>query len=199
MAIEFLQGHMDGYLSNQNNYYIYNHQGKWTWLSNDVDYVMGNFVGNQSSLWTGDYMKFGDKSRPLMQAILNVPEFSTAYEGYIKKLVQELYNLQAFSPRIDALKAMLVEDVNWDQSLPKMTGQPNSPVADGLEKVQEYVSKLARGGHAANVHDYYQRITSPRLTFDMAIDGQTGYSTLYGLKEWIENKAANVRMALHMS
>jgi hypothetical protein len=199
MAVEFLQGHLDGYLNNQNNYYVYDNNGKWTWLSNDMDYVMGNSVGNQTKLWTGDYTQFGDTSkRPLMQAILAVSEFHTAYEGYITKLVQKLYNLDVLGPRIDAHQAMLSEDVDWDHGLQKMTNEESNPGLEGIEKIQDYVSKLTRSGTDVDVNDYYERLHSPNITFEQSINGVTGYSTLYGLKQWIANKAANTKQSLNI-
>ncbi|KAG2173487.1 hypothetical protein INT44_007078 [Umbelopsis vinacea] len=200
MAIEFLQGHMDGYQNNQNNYYVYDNNGKWTWLSNDMDYVMGNSIGNQTKLWTGDYTQFGDMSkRPLMKAILAVPEFRAAYEKCIARLVNKLYNLDVLGPRIDAHQAMLSEDVAWDHSLPKMINEVSNPGLEGIEKIQDYVSKLTKMDAEIDVKDYHERLHSPNVTFEQAINGVTGYSTLYGLKQWIANKSGNIKQSLHIS
>jgi hypothetical protein len=192
MAFEFFQGHMDGYLNNMNNYYVYNYNNKWTWLSNDMDYVMGNSIGNHSTLYTGDYLKFGDIQRPLMQAILKQPEFHQLYREYIMKIRNELYNLDVLGPRIDGIKNMLLEDVNWDQSLPRVSSGSNSLGLSNEATMSDYVDRLSVGGLELDWEDYRNRIQDPNITFDMAVNGETGYKTLYGLKQWIKNKADDV-------
>lgn len=196
MAFEFLQGHMDGYLNNMNNYYVYNHNNKWTWLSNDMDYVMGNSIGNHSTLYTGDYLKFGNTQRPLMQAILKQPEFHQMYKDHIIKIRKELYNLDVLGPRIDSLQNMLLEDVNWDQSLPKVSSGASTPGSSNEATMSEYVSRLSVGGLQLDWNDYKERLQDTNISFDMAVNGETGHQTLYGLKQWIRNKAEEVTRSL---
>lgn len=100
-----------------------------------MGYVMGNSAGNQTALQAGDYLRFGDMWRPLMHAILKVPEFSVAYESYISKFVKELYNLQFLGPRIDALKSMLAQGISWNHSLTRMIGEYGSSALKEMEKV----------------------------------------------------------------
>ncbi|KAG2171518.1 hypothetical protein INT43_008244, partial [Umbelopsis isabellina] len=196
MAFEFLQGHMDGYLNNMNNYYVYNHNNKWTWLSNDMDYVMGNSIGNHSNLYTGDYLKFGHMERPLVQAILKQPELHQMYKDFIIKIRNELYNLDILGPRIDGLHNMLLEDVNWDHSLPKVSSGASNPGTSNEATMSEYVSRLSVGGLQLDWNDYKERLQDPNISFDMAVNGETGHQTLYGLKQWIKNKAEEVTRSL---
>jgi CotH kinase protein len=196
MAFEFFQGHMDGYLNNANNYLLYDNNKQWTWLSSDLDFTMGNFGSNQTALTTGDYTQYSNTSRPLLKAVLNVPEFNATYKEYITKIEQELYRLDILGPRIDSFKTQIEEDVNWDSTVERLSKGFSITSVTQIGILSNQTITVPGGGIAFNVPAFFGRINSTNITFDAAVNGETNYSTLYGLKQWIDNKSANANQSL---
>jgi hypothetical protein len=206
MAFEFFQGHMDGYLNNANNYLIYENSNKqWQWISSDLDFSMGNFGANQTTLTTGDYTQYANTTRPLLKNVLAVPEFNQTYRDYITKIEQELYRLDILGPRIDSFKTLIEEDANWDATVEKLSPGFTSNVTQigdipiptiSPSQIPNGTFTAPGGGIAFNTQEFLARMTSKNLTFDTAINGETNYSTLYGLKQWIDDKSANTNQSL---
>ncbi|GAB5592857.1 hypothetical protein Unana1_07757 [Umbelopsis nana] len=203
MAMEFFQGHMDGYLGNSNNFLVYQNKNQWTWLSSDLDYSMGNMLSNQSNLRTGDYTQYANTTRPLLSALLEVTEFNTTYRDYITKIAQQLYSLDILSPRIESFKTLIKEDVDWDVRLPKLSkGFPrDQSAADkfGIDydfDMNSGIITLPGGGIQIDMYSYEARMNATNITFENSIEGETGYKSLYGLKQWIRNKETNTKDSL---
>jgi hypothetical protein len=204
MAFEFFQGHTDGYLGNANNFLVYDNNNQWTWLSSDLDYSMGNMLSNQSNLRTGDYTQYANTTRPLLRSVLSVAQFNTTYREYIIKIAQELYSLDILQPRIDSFKTLIQEDANWDKNLPKLSrgllagSKPLDNIGAHLDFINGTIV-LPGGGIEVDVISFIARMTATNITFESAVEGETGYSSLYGLKQWIGNKAANAKgfLGLH--
>jgi hypothetical protein len=203
MAMEFFQGHMDGYLGNSNNFLVYQNKNQWTWLSSDLDYSMGNMLSNQSNLRTGDYTQYANTTRPLLSALLKVTDFNTTYRDYITKIAQQLYSLDILSPRIESFKTLIKEDVDWDVRLPKLSkGFPrDQSAADkfGIDydfDMNSGIITVPGGGIQIDMYSYEARMNATNITFENSIEGETGYKSLYGLKQWIGNKEANTKDSL---
>lgn len=102
-AIDVLMGNWDGYIYNKNNYYLQldYHTGQFHYLPYDLDNTLGiDWVGQN---WTTrNVMSWApsSESRPLFKRLLQVPEYSTRYQNYIRNYAQGI-----LSPAVIAQKA----------------------------------------------------------------------------------------------
>jgi hypothetical protein len=202
MAFEFFQGHLDGYLSNANNLLLYDNKGKWTWCSSDLDLTMGNYMANQTNLRTGDYMQYTNNSRPLLKALLNVTEFNATYREYITKIEQQLYSLDILDPRIDSFSSLIQQDAEWDATVEKLSkgySTNDSKVGEIPVDTSNQNFDLPGSGIEVDMQSFIARLFATNITFDVAVNGETGFSTLYGLKQWINNKSINTNQSLNGS
>ncbi|KAH8548930.1 coth protein-domain-containing protein [Umbelopsis sp. PMI_123] len=202
MAFEFFQGHLDGYLSNANNLLLYDNKGKWTWCSSDLDLTMGNYMANQTNLRTGDYMQYANNSRPLLKALLNVTEFNATYREYITKIEQQLYSLDILDPRIDSFSSLIQQDAEWDATVEKLSkgySTNDSKVGEIPVDTSNQNFDLPGSGIEVDMQSFIARLFATNITFDVAVNGETGFSTLFGLKQWINNKSINTNQSLNGS
>jgi hypothetical protein len=200
MAFEFFQGHLDGYLSNANNFLLYDNKGKWTWCSSDLDLTMGNYMANQTNLRTGDYMQYANNSRPLLKALLNVTEFNATYREYITKIEQQLYSLDILDPRIDSFRSLIQEDAEWDATVEKLSkgySTNDTKVGEIPVDTSNQNFDLPGSGIEVDMQSFIARLFATNITFGVAVNGETGFSTLYGLKQWINNKSTYTNQSLN--
>ncbi|KAI8393492.1 coth protein-domain-containing protein [Radiomyces spectabilis] len=204
MALEFLNGFWDGYLQNKNNYYLYQdpQQSRFIWMDWDLDFSMGSGPVNMGMIREGDYKKFaGVDSKPLMVAVLNIPHYRQLFEQRLRTILNELYDKS--DPVIDSLAEFLREDIAWDQSLPRV--RPGlSFLPGGKDILANLFHGNASDGEAASLPlafdlltaiDFIARVNK-KIPFDNAINGPTGFRSLYGVKEWIRVKSAAVKASL---
>ncbi|KAF9027363.1 hypothetical protein BGZ52_003750 [Haplosporangium bisporale] len=120
MAMEYLTGFWDGYWTSGSNYQMYNNPvtGKWTWLPIDFDDTFGSSYSGEPD----SYGKFRIKREsPLVQKlILQSPLIKARFEMILKDIVSYVFKPQALMPRISAYRDMILNDVKWDRSLPKL-------------------------------------------------------------------------------
>lgn len=200
MAMEFLQGHWDSYMQNTNNYFLYKspEQNRFVYISWDFDFTMGNGPVNMKEIAVGDYKSYnGIQLRPLTVALLNVPSYRTLFEKNLQSLVDTLYTSAKSFAVIDSVVNLIQDDVAWDKSLPHVRG--------GLEALSlSSLTDIIAGGSNGNAGkpisfslltatDYLIRINSD-ISFSKAINGKTGHSSVYGVKEWIQLKLNNYKI-----
>ncbi|KAG0084673.1 hypothetical protein BGZ93_001114 [Podila epicladia] len=120
MAMEYLAGFWDGYWTSGSNYQMYNNPvtGLWTWLPIDFDDTFGSSYSGELD----SYHKFRMKSEhPLVQKlIIESPLVRTRFEAILKDIVSYVFKPQALLPRISAYRDMILNDVKWDRSLPRL-------------------------------------------------------------------------------
>jgi hypothetical protein len=174
MALEFIQGHWDGYLDNTNNYFLYKspEQNRFIYIPWDFDYVMGSGPVNMKAIAVGDYNSYsGVQLRPLIIALLNVPSYRALFEKHLQSIVTTLYDTSKSFPVIDSVVNLIQEDVAWDKSLPH--------IRKGLEYLTiDSLFSLIGGGSEDNIGT-------------KAVNGNTNHASLYGIKEWIKLKLDN--------
>lgn len=200
MAIEFLQGHWDSYMQNTNNYFLYKspEQNRFVYISWDFDYTMGSGVVNMKEIAVGDYKSYnGIQIRPLIVALLNVPSYRTLFEKHLQSIVDTVYDSLKSFPVVDSVANLIQDDVTWDKSLPHVRG--------GLEALSlSSLTDILRGGSNGNAGtpisfnlltatDFIVRVNAD-IPFSKAINGKTGHSSLYGVKEWIQLKLNNYKI-----
>ncbi|KAG0042277.1 hypothetical protein BGZ83_000690 [Gryganskiella cystojenkinii] len=120
MAMEYLTGFWDGYWTSGSNYQMYNDPitNLWTWLPIDYDDTFGSSYSGQ----LGSYRTFPMKSEsPLVKKlILESPPIRARFEAILKDTVSYAFKPQALMPRILAYKDLILDDVKWDRSLPRL-------------------------------------------------------------------------------
>ncbi|KAG0379259.1 hypothetical protein BGX24_001082 [Mortierella sp. AD032] len=120
MAMEYLAGFWDGYWTSASNYQMYNNPatGLWTWLPIDYDDTFGSSYSGEPD----SYRKFRMKhDSPLVKKlILESPQIRARFEAILKDTVSYAFKPQALMPRISAYRDMILDDVKWDRSLPRL-------------------------------------------------------------------------------
>ncbi|KAK3827763.1 MAG: coth protein-domain-containing protein [Benniella sp.] len=111
--------------------------GKWTWLPTDFDDTFGTSFDGK----LGSYKDIPKKNKkgfesPLAQKlIMETPQIKDRFEEILKDIVDYVFKLDALSPRLDAYKEMIQEDVAWDRSLQRLSkGKNEKFTAEDLDK-----------------------------------------------------------------
>lgn len=140
MAMEYLAGFWDGYWSAGSNYQLYNNPatGLWTWLPIDYDDTFGSSFSSDLD----SYRKFPVKHESVLvqKLILQSPQIRSRFEGILKDTVSYVFKPQALMPRITAYTNMILDDVEWDRSLPRL----NKGESEGFT-VQALTKGVAEG------------------------------------------------------
>jgi hypothetical protein len=202
MALEVLLGYSDGYLAMADNYYIYQNleANNYVYISTDMGLTFGSTMFSLKDMWSGNYSTFpGLKTRPLMEKILQVPQFNKQYNELLINFTSMLINPNKTNDRIDNLVNMIQEDVAWDKTLPRfgdnILGQMD-PSAAGNDEASSIIGNVVGDGipeelDPAVVANFAQRVNAS-IPFKTAVNGPTGYISLAGVKEWISNISQNV-------
>ncbi|KAF9200186.1 hypothetical protein BGZ49_009600 [Haplosporangium sp. Z 27] len=124
MAMEYLTGSWDSYWISGSNYQFYNDPvtGKWTWLPTDFDDTFGtSFEGKVESYRKIPKVNSNGFESPLAQKlIMETPAINARFETILKDIVNYVFKPEALSPRLDAYKNMIEEDIAWDRALPRL-------------------------------------------------------------------------------
>ncbi|OBZ89694.1 hypothetical protein A0J61_02245 [Choanephora cucurbitarum] len=171
IALEIVISNSDGYLTMANNYILYDDYttDRIVFSAQDFDLTMGSAIQNAMLLHNGNYTVFpGFLSRPVTASLMRIPKFKKELEDLIYKLVKELVNREVLTPRIESLKDFLLEDVIWDQGLPRL-GSP---------------------AHRSGVDE--DTTMDPKTVFLKAIYGPSNISRSMSLYDWIDYRSANL-------
>ncbi|KAL0076719.1 secreted coth spore-coat protein domain-containing protein [Phycomyces blakesleeanus] len=201
MAFEVLMGHVDGYLGQAHNYFLYREPGtkKFLWMTADLDQTMGSSmipVRDARSISLNDQRGHIDRfdlmnkhhNRPILKQVLSVPAFNQRFDTILKTVHQNLFTNPALFKHIDFLTALIKEDVAWDSNIRHTHAQAVSHNATSAKKkkdqIQEKILQLPLG------HDFLSRIGN--INFMSAIEGPIrNHPSLMPLKEWLnETKEA---------
>ncbi len=149
LAAEVLIGHWDNYYYNKNNYHLYHNPvtNKFVYLPYDMDNTFGVQWG-VSNINNRNIHQWGNNGvqAPLTKRILAITNYKKAYEGYIKQIIDTVFNEAHLFPLIDNWKQMVDADIKVD---PYFTGLWTS--------------------------DYGYTYTDWKNSFDMAIDGHATF------------------------
>jgi len=125
IAIDILTGNWDGYIYNQNNFYLYHNtkSGKFEFIPYDVDNTIGiDWIGRdwgQRNMY--DWQQHGSHYRPLYERLMNLPEFRDQYTYYSKQLNTTL-DLDSLESAILARRDMIFPSITDDPYYPKDYG-----------------------------------------------------------------------------
>ncbi len=136
MAMQFMGGSIDNYWSRPGNYYLYKNMnfngGQWLFLDSDYHYTFGiggNTLNEYLMTDIDGYAALNneiDASRPILDNIRKDEEKEEFFKSIFKRLVETAFHADAIFPRIDSLVKLIQEDVEWDLSLPRVSGYPNA-------------------------------------------------------------------------
>ncbi|RCI04257.1 hypothetical protein CU098_001162, partial [Rhizopus stolonifer] len=190
MALEKIVGYSDGYNTMADNYYLAQlEDGRFFWISSDMDMTWGSTIISLDAMWSGNYSQFpGLTVRPLMTQVLNVPEFKQQYEDLLVNITKNLVNPTVMNDRVNDLANMLREDVAWDQNLPRtnllsQTSKDPAAAAGNSAIAGAVGSQLPPNFNMTVAADFGARLTKP-ISFETALNGPTGHPSLAGFKEW---------------
>lgn len=201
---EFFNGFCDGYLQNTNNYYLYGNPAEnfaFTWISWDLDYVMGNGYVHFSDLIKGDYSQFpGVQKRPLTKALQLNPAIRQRTDELIRTLHDNLYTPKVSFPVIDSHVEFIKEDVAWFNSLKPMRSGINFIPGVGPKPITNVVHNNVSGDSISTplsldlitAADYMVRIQT-KISLEKAVEGPTHHLSLWAIKKWFQEKSDNVQ------
>ncbi|KAG0281505.1 hypothetical protein BGZ95_002747 [Linnemannia exigua] len=125
MAMEHLTGAWDAYWKSGSNYQIYKDPltNKWIWLPTDFDDTFGtSYDGKIDSYRMIPKKNANGFESPLAQKlIMETPQINARFEQILKDTVNTVFKPEALTPRLEAYKKMIQEDVAWDRVQPRVS------------------------------------------------------------------------------
>ncbi|MHC1774495.1 MAG: CotH kinase family protein [Lentimicrobium sp.] len=120
-AIDILTANWDGYIFNNNNFYLYHNSesGLFEYIPYDTDNTFGiDWFGIDWATRDIYHWPNSGDNRPLYNRLMQVPEYRAWYTYYIKKVIAEVTGSQDFLNTLPALKSQLDEYVANDSYYP---------------------------------------------------------------------------------
>ncbi|KAI8137004.1 coth protein-domain-containing protein [Fennellomyces sp. T-0311] len=203
LAVEVMAGFTDGYITMANNYLLYQtgpFSTQFIFIPSDLDSTFGQSVVKFSDMLSGDYKTYpGYRDREFMQKVLYVPQFKSRFERLLKDMATKLFTSDLMGRTADDVVAMISEDVAWDLSLPRVHPGPfllcHSLKLRSGEGDDEFDAKLS-GNFPTDFNmilDWCDRLENQNVSFANAVEGDTGYISLLGVKEYIRKSSEAVQ------
>ncbi|KAI9281638.1 coth protein-domain-containing protein [Sporodiniella umbellata] len=200
LVLEVLMGHSDGHLAMADNYYLYQDpkERRFIYIPSDMDTTLGVSIVRLQKMISGNYSTFpGWGLRPLVNQIMQVPEFKHTFENLLQVTTDRLVNPKTTRSRIDDLAAMIEEDVAWDKSLSRVS---LNLFSNGQEQSNEAKSEFGSMSNPEFCPDAFfelSRIPSRNLSLDTALNGPINSEYLIGINEWIKKIHQNTISFFH--
>lgn len=143
IAIDIFTANWDGYIYNNNNFYLYHNTstGKFEYINYDLDNTYGiDFIGrdwDERNIY--DWQQHGNNARPLYTQIIENQELRDQFSYYMEILNNELADQADYNLHIDSIKDRIDEYVATDPYYPQDYGYSISDFYDSFEE--------AIGGH----------------------------------------------------
>lgn len=143
IALDILTGNWDGYIYNQNNFYLYHNSitGKFEYIPYDMDNTIGIDWINRD--WATrnmyDWQQHGSHYRPLYERLMNDQKLRDQYTFYMNQLIAETLDIDSLITAIEQRRDMIA---------PYLTDDPYYPLDYGYSMNDFYNSfNQALGGH----------------------------------------------------
>lgn len=120
-ALEVLQGHWDGYIFNQNNYYLYHDQstGLMKWIPYDLDNTLGIDWVNQDWASRNIYnWEQGGSDRPLFERLMDNDKYRDLYSQAIDEYLNQFYESNWLDEKVEFYHNLISETVQVDPYFP---------------------------------------------------------------------------------
>lgn len=126
IASDILFGHWDGYIYNQNNYYLYQNTitNKFEFIPYDLDNTLGidwlDRDWGERNIY--DWQQHGSHYRPLYERIMNDSKLRNQYTYYMKQLVNETLDLDSLILSLEQRRDMIAPYLENDSYYPRDWG-----------------------------------------------------------------------------
>lgn len=116
-AVDVLTGNWDGYIYNNNNYYLYNNPrtGLFEYIPYDVDNTFGidwsNYDWSTRNVYNWSDIK---DSRPLFTRLMQVPEYKAQYTYYLRQIINSITSQQSLIEFIYNTRDQIRDYVKYD-------------------------------------------------------------------------------------
>ncbi|KAI9491175.1 coth protein-domain-containing protein [Zychaea mexicana] len=191
MVHEFFAGLSDNFIINYNNYFLYqdpSQKNRFTFINADLNRALGNTIYSMAHMLKGDFSSFvlekegiaESHAPPPMVKLMKSPKHSDRIKELIRELNDKLFSPAVLNPTIDDIVALIEDDVQWDQELPK----PGKLKMSGKRKPGQEVNMR-------NTDEAYDTWVVARdgIPFKKAVNGPVeDHPSTIGVKEWIEKK-----------
>ncbi len=111
IAADILMGNWDGYIYNQNNFYLYHNTStdKIEYIPYDLDNTLGiDWIDRDwGTRNMYDWQQHGDNYRPLYERIMNNQELRDQYTFYMDQLINETLDLDSLILAIEQRRNMI--------------------------------------------------------------------------------------------
>ncbi|KAI8389362.1 coth protein-domain-containing protein, partial [Blakeslea trispora] len=190
MAFELLLGHTDGYMGAAHNYMMYqdpDQDGRFVWLSTDLDQTMGNTLKTSipaSSTPLERLDRFGllrmIHKRPLLQQLFRSKDVQEEFQSILKDISRSLFDPDVLFPYIDSMKRLISQDVLWDQSLDSVRVNWLKRQSEVYQsELEQRILQLPLG------QDFIYRIEHKSIDFETAVKGTIkGHPSIVSLYDW---------------
>jgi hypothetical protein len=173
-ALEVLQGHWDGYIFNNNNYYLYHDQktDRINWIAYDLDNTLGIDWFDMS--WANRNIYNWDQSgtdRPLYELLIDNVQLKNQFSQYISQYLDMFFEPSWAEDKATFYQNMLIEAVEEDLYYNLDYGfTPN----DFLNAYDE-----AWGNHVpTSIHDY---IATRKFNAELQLDNITPFVEVHDI------------------
>ena len=143
IAIDIFTGNWDGYIYNQNNFYLYHNTetGKFEYIPYDLDNTLGiDWIGRDwASRDIYDWQQHGDNERPLYTRIMSIPELRDQFSYYMNRLLTEHVDPEDYFTKIDEIRERIKYYVENDPYYPLNYGYSYQDFLNSFDQ--------AAGGH----------------------------------------------------
>ena len=117
MTVDILTGNWDGPIFNKNNFYLYHNieTGQFEYIPYDLDNTLGiDWFGENWN--TRDIYEWDRQSefRPIYERLLEVPEYRNRFSYYMKRFLDEIYNLDYLFPYVENIQSFIAASVESD-------------------------------------------------------------------------------------
>jgi hypothetical protein len=122
IAVDIFTGNWDGYIYNNNNFYLYHNTktDKFEYIPYDMDNTYGiDWIGRDwGTRNIYDWQQHGDNVRPLYTRVMDNQELRDRFSFYMMTLINEYVSLPEYQQRIDEIRDMISEYVVNDPYYP---------------------------------------------------------------------------------
>ena len=108
-AFEILIGHWDGYLFNNNNFFLYQNpmDGRFVFIEYDMDNTFG--VDWFDIDWSMRNINFwiSSQERPLFNRLMSVPYYKEVFNIYVEQILDAVFSTQHLVPRLNEIQDLI--------------------------------------------------------------------------------------------
>jgi spore coat protein CotH len=122
LAVSVALVHLDNYIGMGHNYYLYDEAGVFSIVPWDLNMTFGGFDSGLSERKIFDFYideptSAAMSNYPLIEQLMDEPEFVAIYHGYLKQLIEGPFSLEHMTARINEIAGVIRPYVQKDDNL----------------------------------------------------------------------------------